>query len=46
LVAYATYFDGFLSEDQRAQEIYETTCELLKFYHHDMQLFEEERAAA
>jgi hypothetical protein len=45
-VAYATYFDGFLSNDLRAQEIYEATSELLKFHHHNMKLFEEERSAA
>ncbi len=36
IAAYATYFDGFLSEDKRAQQIYETTGGLLKFYHHDI----------
>jgi hypothetical protein len=39
-VAYATYFDGFQSNDQRALEIYETTSALLKLYHHQMKLFE------
>jgi len=46
LVAYATYFDGFLSDDKRAQDIYETTSELLKFYHRDIQLFEEQGSAS
>jgi hypothetical protein len=45
IATYATYFDGFLSDDQRAQQIYDTTCDLLKFYHRDMQRFEEERSA-
>lgn len=31
--AYATYFDGFLSKDKKAQGIYETTSELLKLFH-------------
>jgi hypothetical protein len=35
--AYATYFDGFLSDDQKANELYETTCDLLKIYHRDIQ---------
>lgn len=46
IAAYATYFDGFLSADKRAQQIYDTTCDLLKVYHHDMQLFEEGQSAA
>ena len=46
IAAYATYFDGFLSGDQRAQQVYDTACDLLKIYHRDMQLFEEERSAA
>ena len=46
IAAYATYFDGFLSEDKRAQQIYETTGDLLKFYHHDIKRFEEASAAA
>jgi hypothetical protein len=27
IVAYATYFDGFSGEDQKAKEIHETTCD-------------------
>ncbi|MGY4473999.1 hypothetical protein [Bradyrhizobium sp. USDA 3364] len=45
IAAYATYFDGFLSEDKRAQQIYETTGDLLKFYHNDIKRFEEASAA-
>ncbi|HEY6465877.1 MAG TPA: hypothetical protein VIY69_07790 [Candidatus Acidoferrales bacterium] len=36
IAAYATYFDGFLSEDKRAQQIYDTTSDLLKVYHRDI----------
>jgi hypothetical protein len=39
IASYATYFDGFLSNDNRAQEVYGTTCDLLKIYHRDTQLF-------
>jgi hypothetical protein len=46
IATYATYFDGFLSDDKRAQQIYDTTCDLLKIYHRDMQLFEEQRSNA
>ena len=46
LVAYSTYFDGFLSADKRAQDIHETTSELLKFYHRDIRLFEEQGLAS
>jgi hypothetical protein len=46
IAAYATYFDGLLSDDKRAQEINDTAVELLKFYHHDIQLFEEEQFRA
>jgi hypothetical protein len=35
--AYATYFDGFLSDDQKANELYETTCDLLKIFHREIQ---------
>jgi hypothetical protein len=31
--AYASYFDGFLSNDKRSQEVYGTTCELLQIFH-------------
>ncbi|WP_316168411.1 MULTISPECIES: hypothetical protein [unclassified Bradyrhizobium] len=40
IAAYATYFDGFMSEDKRAQQIFDTTGDLLKFYHHDIKRFE------
>jgi hypothetical protein len=40
IAAYATYFDGFISADKRAQQIYETTGQLLNFYHHDIKRFE------
>ncbi|WP_342724673.1 hypothetical protein AAFG07_37695 [Bradyrhizobium sp. B097] len=46
IAAFATYFDGFLSEDRRAQQIYETTGNLLNIYHHDIKRFEEASAAA
>lgn len=46
IATYATYFDGFLSDDKRALQIYDTAGDLLKIYHRDMQLFEEERSAA
>lgn len=35
--AYASYFDGFLSNDEKAKEFYETTCDLLKVYHREIQ---------
>jgi len=35
--AYASYFDGVLSNDEKANELYETTCDLLKVYHHEIQ---------
>jgi hypothetical protein len=46
IATYATYFDGFLSEDKGAQQIYETTGNLLKFYHHDIKRFEAASGAA
>jgi hypothetical protein len=39
IVAYATYFDGFSSEDQKAKEIHETTCDLLKHFHEEIKAF-------
>jgi len=32
IVAYATYFDGILTNDKKAQRIYEKAAELLRFY--------------
>jgi len=37
--AYSTYFDGFLSVDQKAKEIHETTCDLLKHFHQELRAF-------
>jgi hypothetical protein len=45
LAAYGTYFDELLSDDRRAREIYETTNQLLKFYHHDIQAFKGSRSS-
>jgi hypothetical protein len=39
IVAHATYFDGLSSEDQKANEIHETTCELLKHFHDEIKAF-------
>lgn len=39
IATYATYFDGFLSEDERANEIYGTTSELLKHFHQEIKAF-------
>jgi hypothetical protein len=39
IAAYATYFDGFSSEDQKAKEIHETTCDLLKHFHEEIKTF-------
>jgi len=38
--------EWWLTEDKRAEETYETTCDLLKFYQRDMQLFIEEQDVA
>ncbi|QQN66751.1 hypothetical protein JIR23_14220 [Bradyrhizobium diazoefficiens] len=46
LVAYATYFDGFLSADKKANELYETTSDLLKVYHQHAKQFDEKTALA
>jgi hypothetical protein len=46
LVAYATYFDGFLSADQKANELYETTSDLLKVYHRHAKSFDSAAAEA
>jgi hypothetical protein len=45
-VAYATYFDGFLSNDKNANELYETTCDLLKIYHREIQSVDPKALAA
>ncbi|PIT00316.1 hypothetical protein TSA1_05710 [Bradyrhizobium nitroreducens] len=37
--AHATYFDGLSSQDQKAKEIHETTCELLKHFHDEIKAF-------
>jgi len=37
--AYATYFDGLSSKDQKANEIDATTCELLKHFHDEIKAF-------
>jgi hypothetical protein len=39
IAAYATYFDGFSSEDQKATAIHETTCDLLKHFHEEIKAF-------
>lgn len=39
IVAHATYFDGLSSQDQKAKEIHETTCELLKHFHEEIKAF-------
>lgn len=39
IVAHATYFDGLSSQDQKAKEIHETTCELLKHFHDEIKAF-------
>lgn len=39
IVAHATYFDGFSSQDQKAKEIHETTRELLKHFHDEIKAF-------
>jgi hypothetical protein len=36
IATYATYFDGFLSDDKRALQTYDMTCDLLKIYHRDI----------
>ncbi len=44
--AYATYFDGLLSLDHKAKELYETTSDLLKIYHRHAKSFDAKAAAA
>jgi hypothetical protein len=44
--AYASYFDGLLSADQKAIELYETTNDLLKVYHQHAKSFDPIAAAA
>jgi hypothetical protein len=44
--AYATYFDGFLSADEKANELYETTSDLLKIFHRHAKSFDAKAAAA
>jgi hypothetical protein len=44
--AYASYFDGLLSADQKAIELYETTSDLLKVYHQHAKSFDPIAAAA
>jgi hypothetical protein len=39
IAAHATYFDGLSSEDQKAKEIHETTCDLLKHFHDEIKTF-------
>jgi hypothetical protein len=39
IAAYATYFDDLSSGDQKAKEIHETTCELLKHFHEEIKAF-------
>jgi hypothetical protein len=43
VTAYATYFDGFLSQDQKAKEIHETTCDLLKHFQQEIKAFSSNR---
>jgi hypothetical protein len=37
IATYATYFDGFLSDDKRAEDVYDRTAAIQKNYHHEMQ---------
>jgi hypothetical protein len=37
--AYATYFDGLSTGDQKAKEIHATTCDLLKHFHEEIKAF-------
>jgi hypothetical protein len=39
IAAHATYFDGLSSEDKKAKEIHETTCDLLKHFHQEIKAF-------
>jgi len=39
IAAYATYFDGLSSGDQKAKEIHETTCDLLKHFQEEIKAF-------
>lgn len=46
IAAHATYFDGFSSGDQKAKEIHETTCDLLKHFHEEIKAFASNRQNA
>jgi len=43
IAAYATYFDGLSSGDQKAKEIRETTCDLLKHFHEEIRASNDRR---